>query len=177
MSMFGCDARIRETGQPCCDRCLPEDTHGLLPEHGDVQIRREIANLIRVTAEQVIARTEHARAIRELRADVADLIGQVAGLRAELTEAVRSINARLAVAEPEVRHGLLVDVMTEVRQVVRDLPERLDEVEDCVVGIETHLKLRRKPKTARPKALPPGPLPPPRVGREQQRTVPAPTEP
>ena len=71
--MTACDTSLRETGAPCCDRCIDEDAHGLLPSYHDEPVRREVGNvrrdltdLTRHAAETVIARSEHAKAIREL---------------------------------------------------------------------------------------------------------------
>ena len=80
--------------------------------------------------------------------------------RTEINKAVHTLARRIEALEqgllaqeaeedhmrPQVRHEIMVEVMTVVRQVVLDLPERLDLLEQCLAEIEGRLKLRRKPQ-------------------------------
>jgi hypothetical protein len=137
-SLADCDARIRESGTGCCDACFTRDTHGLLDHETPTDLRRAVENLNRLGAQMVIARHEHATAIRRLQAETASLVQEVALLRGRLEEADRT-----------VRRTLLNDVVDETRRLMRDLPDRVKELEDVAIALETHLKLRRKPRTER----------------------------
>jgi hypothetical protein len=142
-SLSDCDEHIREAGTGCCDACFTRDTHGLLENETPTDLRRAVENLHRLGAQMVIARHEHAQAIRRLRADMAGLIEEVALIRGRLEEADRT-----------VRRTLLNDVIDETRQLMRDLSGRVKELEDVAVGLETHLKLRRKSRSERPGPMP-----------------------
>jgi flagellar hook-basal body complex protein FliE len=144
-SMASCDAWIKETGQGCCPECFTHDTHGLLDRFKVVdvaELAQEADNHSRLIAQMVIARSEHAKAIYQLRAQVDSLTESVAKLEAKQDR----------VDEGEKRH-LLTEVMAEVRKAVHALPERVQELEDVAVALEGRLGLRRRPKSARPKAL------------------------
>ena len=150
--MVDCDITIREKGLGCCPDCFEADTHGLLDQFRVVdvaELAQEISNLTRLLAQMVIARSEHAKAIRSLRADVAAVIEENALLRGRVTD--------LEEDEEEVdkatKRRLITEALGEVRKLVHDLPERVREVEDCIVGIEQRLKIRRRPKAQRPKEL------------------------
>jgi uncharacterized protein Yka (UPF0111/DUF47 family) len=106
-------------------------------ERGDSQ---EIANLNRLAAQTVIARSEHAMAIRTLQAEVD-----------RISAALARIEGRLDREEPGEKKRLLQEVMTEVRTAVHSLPERVKELEDVAVGLERHLKIVRRPKEKRSK--------------------------
>jgi hypothetical protein len=137
-SLADCDRHIREEGTGCCDACFTRDTHGLLEHQAPTDLPRAVENLNRLGAQMVIARHEHAQAIRRLRAEMAEIIQEVALVRGRLEEADRT-----------VRRTLLNDVIDETRRLVRDLPERVKELEDVAAALEAHLKLRRKPKSDR----------------------------
>jgi len=144
--MGDCDRTIRETGAGCCERCFTADTHGLLVAADRSEDHRDIANLTRLAAQAVIARGEHANAIRQLRAQVD-----------ALTETVAVMQAQAERVDEGEKRRLLAEVMREVRAAVKSLPERVAELEEVAVGLERHLKIRRKPKAERQLALPPGP--------------------
>lgn len=143
-TLFDCDEHIREHGSGCCDACFTRDTHGLLTS-GE--------GLTRLVAQLVIARHEHARTIRMLIADVSRLIEENALLRGRVDELERQEQRTDAMD----KRRLLVEALGYVRSMVHDLPERIEEVEDCVRALETHLRLRRRPKAVRQKAIGPGP--------------------
>lgn len=142
-SLADCDAQIREAGTGCCDACFSRDTHGLLEHQTPTDMRQAIENLNRLGAQMVIARHEHAQAIRRLRAEMAQLIEEMALLRGRLEEADRT-----------VRRTLLNDVVDETRRLMRDLPDRVKELEDVAAALEAHLKLHRKPKSERGRPTP-----------------------
>jgi hypothetical protein len=137
-SLGDCDRHIREAGTGCCDVCFTRDTHGLLDHQTPTDLRRAVQNLNRLGAQMVIARHEHAMAIRRLQAEMAELIREMALIRGRLEEADRT-----------VRRTLLNDVIDETRRLMRDLPDRVKELEDVAVALETHLKLRRKSRAER----------------------------
>lgn len=76
---------------------------------------------------------------------VAELRQEVERLRAD----VAAVRERQETIDEEAKRALLVEVVSEVRAVVLNLPERIGTLERCLTDVETHLKLRRKP------ALPP----------------------
>lgn len=151
-----CDEWIRETGHGCCDACFVNDTHGLLRAGPVSEHAQEISNLTRLAAQMVLARHEHASAIRMLINDVGRLIEETALLRGRVAE----LELREERVDERTKRNLMLEAMHEVRVWVRGLPERVAELEDCVVGLERHLKLRRRPVAQRPKALGPGPVTP-----------------
>jgi len=142
-TLADCDQHIREAGTGCCDACFTRDTHGLLDHQTPTDLRQAVENLNRLSAQMVIARHEHAQAIRRLRAETTELIQEVALIRGRLEEADRT-----------VRRTLLNDVVDETRRLVRDLPDRIKELEDVAAALEAHLKLRRKPKGERGRPAP-----------------------
>ena len=144
-TLADCDIHIRDEGTGCCDACFERDTHGLLEGAAPADLAQSIDNLHRLAAQMVLARHEHAKAITRLRADVSSLIEEVALLRGRVDESER----RQATVDDRTKQAIIVAAMHEFRQYVRNLPERVQEVEDCVVGIEQHLKIRRKPPTER----------------------------
>jgi chromosome segregation ATPase len=150
--MVDCDATIRDKGLGCCPDCFEHDTHGLLEPfkiYDVADLAQDVQNLTRLLAQMVIARSEHAKAIRSLRADVAAVIEENALLRGRVTD--------LEEDEEEVdkatKHRLITEALGEVRKLVHDLPERVRELEDVARALEAHLKLRRRPKERRPKEL------------------------
>lgn len=150
--MVDCDATIKEKGLGCCPDCFTNDTHGLLEPfkiYDVADLAQDIQNLTRLMAQMVIARGEHAKAIRSLRADMAATIEENALLRGR----VQQLEAREEMVDERTKRNLVVAALTEVRSVVRDLPERVRELEDVARALEAHLKLKRKPKARRPKEL------------------------
>ena len=150
--MVDCDATIREKGLGCCPDCFTADTHGLLEPfkiYDVADLAQDIQNLTRLMAQMVIARGEHAKAIRSLRADVGGLVEENALLRGR----VQRLETGEEKADAATKERLLTEVLTEVRGLVHALPERVRELEDVARALEAHLKLKRKPKTQRPKEL------------------------
>lgn len=137
-----CDEHIKEHGQGCCGACFIRDTHGLLDKFKVIDVaeqQQDIENLHRLVAQMVIARSEHAKTIRGLMADMEAVVEQINLLRGKQERA----------DEAEKRH-LLTEVMTEVRAVVRELPERLAIVEKALPEIERRVGLRRKEAAFKP---------------------------
>ena len=147
-TMAECDVVIRTEGRGCCEQCFETDPHGLLDQFKVIDVadqQREIDNHTRLLAQTVIARGEHATAIRQLQAQVGTM-----------AQAIAVLEAKLERQDEGEKRRLMVEVMTEVRSVVRALPERVQEVEECIVALERKLKLVRRPKHDRPKELGPG---------------------
>jgi hypothetical protein len=68
--MSACDLHIRAYGKGCCEACFEQDTHGLLDKFKVIDVgdhQQELENLTRLAAQAVIARGEHANAIRQCR--------------------------------------------------------------------------------------------------------------
>ncbi len=131
-----CDVLIRETGKGCCPECFEQDTHGLLDKFKVIDVAdhaQDTSNLNRLAAQTVIGFSEHAKAIRHLRADVDTMIEQLA-----------RIEGMLERAEPGEKRKLMREVMIEVRGVVQDLPERMGQIERALPELEAHVGLRRK---------------------------------
>ena len=147
-----CDVLWLQGGRGCCDACLLADTHGLVAPAGSIEALRVRLEQVEaeLLAKRVLDNTEIARAMRKYERQIELLQSQVA----ELLETTRA-------AEPGERSMLMVSVMTEVRQVVRDLPERVTILEKALPYLEAKLGLRRKPEkfkvTKEQKALPPAP--------------------
>lgn len=147
-TMETCDRTIRETGSGCCSDCFISDTHGLLDQFRPIdvaELAQEVTNLTRLLAQMVIARTEHAKAIRSLRADMAATIQENALLRGRVSE-LEQIEETADIVDKRL---LLAEVLSEVRTLVEALPERVKELEDVAVAIEAKLGLVRKPKAKR----------------------------
>jgi uncharacterized coiled-coil protein SlyX len=139
--MVACDATIRTEGHGCCPECFDTDTHGLLDKFKVIDVavqEQQIQNLNRLAAQTVIGFSEHAKTIRRLLADVDRLTRENAEMR-----------GRLDRAEPGEKQRLLHEVMDTARAAVRNLPERITEVEQCLAAIEERLKIRRVPKSRR----------------------------
>ena len=157
MGKVACDALWVRQGRGCCDACLLADTHGLVAPAGSVEALRSRIEAVEtdLLAKRVLDNTEIAKQMRKYERQIELLQAQVG----ELTE-------RLAAAEPGLRHALLLEVMTEVRTVVRELPERVAILEKALPYIEAKIGLRRKAEkfkvVAPQKALPPAPPPPPK---------------
>jgi hypothetical protein len=146
--MQACDAIIRAEGRGCCGQCFETDPHGLLDKFKVIDVadqQQEIQNLTRVAAQAVIAFGEHAKEIRRLRAESSGHVEEIALLRGRLS----ALEAGEERADATVKQRLLVEVMTEVRKVVQALPERVQEVEECIIALEKKLKLTRRPKGQR----------------------------
>ena len=149
-TMAECDAHIREHGQGCCTECFEHDTHGLLDKFKVIDVSdlaQEVQNLQRLMAQMVIARSEHAKVIRQLMADTTGLVQENAILRGTINELVR----REEMVDERTKRNLITAALQEVRTIVRNLPERVQELEDVAAGLERHLKLVRKPKDKRSK--------------------------
>lgn len=147
-TMETCDVHIREHGVGCCPACFTDDTHGLLDQFRPIdvaELAQEIQNLTRLMAQMVIARTEHAKAIRSLRAESAAAIQENAFLRGRVQE----LEHREEMADERTKRNLIVAALTDVRTIVRNLPERVTELEHVAEALEAHLKLVRKPKENR----------------------------
>lgn len=147
-TMETCDVTIRETGQGCCPDCFLSDTHGLLEQFRPIdvaELAQEVQNLTRLLAQMVIARSEHAKAIRSLRADMAATIQENALLRGRLQELERSEER----VDAGTKASLIQEAIKEARGLVAALPERVKELEDVAVAIEAKLGLIRKPRGKR----------------------------
>lgn len=150
--MVACDGIIRTQGIGCCPECFTADTHGLLEPfkiYDVADLAQDIQNLTRLLAQMVIARSEHAKAIRSLRADMAAVVEENALLRGrvmDLEEDEEEVDAA-------TKKRLLTEAIQEARALVHDLPERVRELEDVARAIEARLKIRRIPKDKRPKEL------------------------
>jgi hypothetical protein len=140
-TMVACDATIRESGDGCCEGCFLRDTHGLLDKFKVVDVAdlsQEVSNLDRLMAQMVLARHEHANAIRQLRAQ-----------NDQMAEAIARLEARQETVDGKVQVKLLAEVLVEVRHIVRNLPERVAELEEVAEALEAKLKLTRRPKEQR----------------------------
>jgi hypothetical protein len=146
--MQACDATIRQTGAGCCAACFEADTHGLLDKFRVIDVAdhaQEIQNLTRLAAQTVIGFGEHAKAIRRLQADYTALVEENALLRGKLQEWEHTE----ATIDQRVKARLMTAVLGEVRTLVQNLPERVQELEDVVRALENHFGLRRRPKGRR----------------------------
>ena len=88
-SMADCDAHIKEHGRGCCGSCFVQDTHGLLDRFKVIDVAdlaQELDNHSRLIAQMVIARSEHANVIRQLRADVGRMLEENALLHGRVRE-------------------------------------------------------------------------------------------
>lgn len=108
-------------------------------------VRQEVDDITRVLAELVIARREDTAGLRQLAAEVVRLSQENAALHAEIVELRRATAAVDATAKAAILDQLAADV----RWAVFDLPTRLDDVEECIVGLEHHLRVKRRPKDQR----------------------------
>lgn len=125
----------------------------------------EIATMASVVAGLVIARTEHARALRKLRADADRHEEDLAVLRRQIGEVRRaaiSLRERFDELDPDKVQSYYGTIAEEVD----DLEERVDLVEKALPFIERRLGLHRKAGAWRDDEQTPAtqagePLPPP----------------
>ena len=131
MTLADCDAQLQRSQEPCCDACLTRDSHGLL-EHVDASLELRIAEELRALELRVLS----------------------------LEQTLSTLEQALERVPPTERRALLVEVLSEVREAVRDLPERLEAHQAWLTAIEDvlvrKLGIRKRP--------PPKPLPPPSGG-------------